>query len=468
MPDLNRAWNGLKARIFGKDPRHLWRRYFIAILFVALSLLFSNFAPKASLDAVEANAEIIDVAGRQRMLSQRILFLSALAASEIGSDETSHEDLKAAITEFEASQNDLANVRRAWREKAPDSGSAELDQNLDESVAEFVTLAREIESQAINEDGRPKLNRLIEIGSNDLLRDLDAAVQRDEKFLLSKVRYVETIANICLILALLILFFEVIFIYLPAHRLILGFLSEREKFEEKLTLKNEELEHFTYVAAHDLRGPLRGMENLTGWIEEDVERNDLSETPSHIALLKTRISRMNNLLTDMLAFAKIGKAKSEKTTFELKDAINEVVQWVDVPDEFTIHLDPSLPKLTAPMSSLQQIFFNVINNAVKHHDRDKGQIDIIYRPDKTSHIFIIADDGPGIPSEYRDYIFKPFNRLAARDEVEGSGIGLSITQKLVESLGGTIHLDRPQSESDRGTAFRIILPKQDMHSNPNS
>jgi len=457
MSTLRQKWNALTLGIFGRDPRHLWRRYAVAVLFVALSLFFSNLAPKATLNTVQANAEIINTAGRQRMLSQRILYLSELIATDITIDEETHSKLRSSISEFETAQKRLSSVRKARLKANPDKQQSLLNQAVDDNVAVLVASATAFEAADLKSKAAVKPSNDLNVWPDKILNQLDAAVRRDEKYVVEKVQYVNFIADACLILALLILLMEAIFIFLPGHRLIVKFLKDQEDYETKITSQNEELQHFTYVASHDLRSPLRGIENLTRFVEQDMAREDYAEIPTHMTLLRSRISRMNRLLSDMLAFSKIGKGSAEVTTFDLGDALEEVVDWIDIPDGFSIKLPPDLPTLTAPISAVQQIFLNLLNNAVKHHDKQAGLAEVKYHNAGDAHVFVVADDGPGIPAEYREYIFQAFNRLNPRDAVEGSGIGLAITQKFVASVGGKIRV--LDTDAPRGTSFEVTLPK---------
>ena len=320
--------------------------------------------------------------------------------------------------------------------------------------------AKTFEATDIDSKTRTKPSLNLRVWPDRLLEELNAAVKRDESYVIGKVQYVNVIANACLILALVILALEAILIFLPGHRLIIKFLEEREKYEAKILSQNEEMQHFTYIASHDLRAPLRGMENLAQFMEEDISREDFSETPKQMKLMRSRISRMNRLLSDMLAFSKIGTGTQEITTFNMREALEIVVGWIEKPDTFQIQLDANLPTLTAPISAVQQIFLNLLNNAVKHHDKQVGRVAVIYRDAGDAHVFQVADDGPGIPAEYRDYIFKAFNRLNPRDAVEGSGIGLAITQKFVASIGGTIKV--LDTEAPRGTTFEVRMPKSEL------
>ena len=451
-------FNWLRTQVFTRDPRHIWRRYAVAAFFIVLSVLVSNLAPKSSLNTVEASAEIIDTAGRQRMLSQRILFLTTLAASDAGSSQASHEALKRATAEFENAQFRLSRLRTLRLEASPNEEQSKLNQSLDGRVERFVALAKKIEADLEPGQRQNLLNEMILLGSTRLLSDLDAAVQRDEEYTLKKVQRVKTIANVTLAFALTMVLLEIFFIFLPAHRTIIKFLEDRKQFESTLLEKTQELEDFTYLASHDLRAPLRGMENLVTWIDNDLPEEMGEETRSHLDLLRKRISRMNELLSDMLAFAKIGKASPEVTIFDLRPAMEEVLTWVDIPEGFTVNIDPKMPKVTASRSVVQQIWLNLLKNAIKHHDKTSGQVDVTYSVKDNHHVFIVADDGPGIPDEYREYIFKPFQRLASRDVVEGSGIGLSITRKLVTSLNGKIELLDPKEGMTRGACFRVKIP----------
>lgn len=458
MSSFKRTLTGLPLRIFGRDPQHLWRRYAFAVIFVVLSLFFSNLAPKASLTAVEGNAEIIHVAGRQGALSQKIFYLTELVSVETTINEKTHGYLRSTISEFEDTQKRLSLIRQQRLEKKPNEEFSKLNQKLDRDVAAFITSARGFEDSVPGLSNSIKPSNNLRVWPDRLFEELDAAAKQDEIYVLGKVRHANLIANAALILALLILILEALFIFLPGHRLIIKFLEDREKNEAKITAQNEEMQQFTYTASHDLRGPLRAMENLTKFMEEDILEENFSEVPVQMTLLRSRISRMNNLLSDMLAFSKIGKGRLELSTFDMGEALHEVVGWIDVPDGFTIKLDPALPTVTASISAVQQVFLNLLNNAVKHHDKDVGHIEVKYRDAGDNHIFIVSDDGPGIPEEYREYIFKPFTRLETRDKVEGSGIGLAITKKFLAAGKATLTvLDTGQP---RGTSFQITQPKK--------
>ena len=110
-----------------------------------------------------------------------------------------------------------------------------------------------------------------------------------------------------------------------------------------------------------------------------------------------------------------------------------------------------------PKAPLEQTFRNLIGNAIKHHHRPDGRVEVTAHDHRRMWEFVVADDGPGIPAAYHDRIFQMFQTLKPRDEVEGSGIGLAVVRKLVTSRGGTI---RVESAEGQGARFRFTWPKQ--------
>ncbi len=230
-----------------------------------------------------------------------------------------------------------------------------------------------------------------------------------------------------------------------------------EKYTRELESANNDLDHFVYVASHDLKAPLRGIDNLACWIQEDIKDQITPDIANSFDSLRGRVSRMETLLADILSFARAGKQLSSPERINTGEVIDEVTSWVKVPKSFTIKHDTSFPDIITVRSVFEHICLNLISNAVKHHDRDNGQI-LLACYDRIDYFeFTIIDDGPGIPKEYHNYVFEIFKKLRARDAVEGSGIGLAIVKKMVESIGGSIWIK--QNKNNSGTAFHFSIPK---------
>lgn len=217
-----------------------------------------------------------------------------------------------------------------------------------------------------------------------------------------------------------------------------------------LANRNEELDQFNYVVSHDLKAPLRGISNISIWIEEDLAGKIDEDTSNNLALLRSRIERMNNFIDGLLEYARASKQKEEKTTVDVQKLLYEIVDSIAPPPKFKIDINGKMSILQAETLLLQQVFVNLIGNAVKHHDSDNGVITITAKKQEQYYQFAVADDGAGIAPEHQEKIFGIFQTLSTRDNKENTGIGLSIVKKIVNGRGGKIWLE---SELKQGTTF---------------
>ena len=225
----------------------------------------------------------------------------------------------------------------------------------------------------------------------------------------------------------------------------------------RLDQANKDLDHFAYMASHDLKAPLRGMEELTKWIEEDLGEALTPDIKHKIDLLRGRVNRMDALLKDILAFSRAGKHMADPEAVKLSDVVDEVTEWLSPLGRFKIVKESGLPTLNVPRSALEHIILNLLSNAIKHHDKSEGTITIGGHDTDDYHVLFVADDGPGILAKYQIRVFEIFKQLKPRDAVEGSGIGLSIVKKMTEALGGKIEI--LSKDGKRGTRFNIYIPK---------
>ena len=226
--------------------------------------------------------------------------------------------------------------------------------------------------------------------------------------------------------------------------------------EQGLRGANKELDEFTYVASHDLRAPLRAIDNLAQWIEEDAAEHLPEGSRKHLDKLKQRVRRMERLLDDILQFSRAGRMTHPPESIDLESLVAEVIQTVAPPPGFEVRIEGPLPTIHSPRSPLEQVFLNLLSNAIKHHDRDHGEVVVSVKESPMLVEMVVKDDGPGIPPELREKAFQMFETLKPRDHVEGSGIGLAVVRKLIQSMGGRIWIE---SEPDRGTAFHFTWPK---------
>ncbi len=226
---------------------------------------------------------------------------------------------------------------------------------------------------------------------------------------------------------------------------------------QELEKANANLQEFAYIASHDLRAPLNNVEQLAKFIEEDLDGKVDKDTSDNIDLILQRVSRMKVMLNDILSYAKADDFSSAPEPVDTAEVVEEVTTWIDPPEGFSVSAESNLPVIEIEKSFMEQVLLNLISNAIKHHDRDTGAINVSYKVEGRFHVFSVSDDGPGIPANHHARILKMFQKLKSRDEVEGSGIGLAVVQKLITSKGGELKILSP-ALNDRGTTFSFSLP----------
>lgn len=222
---------------------------------------------------------------------------------------------------------------------------------------------------------------------------------------------------------------------------------------QELARSNRELEQFAYIASHDLKSPLRSIDNLAQWVLEDAAPLLPPASQEHLTKLRGRVRRMEKLLEDLLAYSLAGRIHHAAEQVNLAALVQDVLTVLALPSDFTIMVAESLPVVRTERVPLETVLRNLIGNAIKHHHGMQGHVFIAAHATPAGLLCTIRDNGPGIAPVFHGRIFELFQTLQPRDKVEGSGMGLAIVKKIIESRGGTISVE---SQEGQGATFRFL------------
>ena len=229
-----------------------------------------------------------------------------------------------------------------------------------------------------------------------------------------------------------------------------------KNYSAQLEKSNQELDQFAHVVSHDLKAPLRAINSLAGFIEEDMGHRMDSESRKHFDLIKKRTLRMENLIYALLTFARIGREEVKNEKIDLEKVVHEVVETVTLNKKVKFHITGTFPLINGSRHHLQQVFQNLIGNAVKYGDLENPIVEIGGSVEAQMLRFWVKDNGPGIHPDFHERIFEAFQTNQSRDSIESTGIGLYIVKKVIEeTLAGKVGVT---SELGEGATFWFTLP----------
>ncbi len=227
---------------------------------------------------------------------------------------------------------------------------------------------------------------------------------------------------------------------------------------ERLTIANRELSEFAHVAAHDLKAPLRAIGSLAGLLSVDYRDRLDEQGRRYLDMLVRRTERISELISGLLRYSEVGY-ESEKQQVNLNEIIDEVIAEAASPENIDIIKDTNFPTILCNRIHMFQVFQNLISNAIKYMDKPRGCVRLSCIEEGDFWKFSVADNGCGIEQRYFKKIFKVFQTLTRRDEMESTGIGLSVVRRIVEKYDGKIWVE---SEPEKGSTFYFTLPKQEL------
>lgn len=228
------------------------------------------------------------------------------------------------------------------------------------------------------------------------------------------------------------------------------------EYAQNLERINQELDQFAYVVSHDLKAPLRAINNLSEWIEEDLGNKIDGDTRTNMDLMRGRVHRMENLINGILDYSRIGRKQATVQLVDLNELLRELVSPELLPSNFKLILPDNFPVFKTERVAIEQVFSNFVSNAIKYNTDMVPVLEIGFSENGNFYEFFVADNGPGIEPEYHEQVFIIFQTLQSRDKVESTGVGLAIVKKIIQEKGGKVWIE---SNNGKGAKFCFTWPK---------
>jgi len=232
-----------------------------------------------------------------------------------------------------------------------------------------------------------------------------------------------------------------------------------EQAIQELQRSNQELEQFAYIASHDLREPLRKIKSFTELLLEDLMEQLDEDQSRYFGYITSGADRMQHLIEDILQYSRVGRNSKTIEAVNLNQVIETIQSDLSLAiaeSQAVLNFD-HLPTIHAHKVEITQVFTNLVSNAIKFRSEAPLQIDIVAEKQKTDWKIAITDNGIGIPEDLVERIFVMFQSLHHHDQYPGTGIGLALCRKVIESYGGSIVCE---SKIGQGSTFTIQLPIQ--------
>ena len=230
--------------------------------------------------------------------------------------------------------------------------------------------------------------------------------------------------------------------------------KQKEELLKSLEKQNEQLNEYAHIVSHDLKSPLRSISALLSWTKEDFEEKLGEQSLVNLNLMEDKVEKMDKLIGDILNYSSIEDEGMNYDLVDVNNIIKDIVHIIFIPDHIKVVTKQKLPIIKADATRIQQLFQNLIGNAVNYIDKEMGLVEVDYSESEDFYTFSIKDNGVGIPKEYHEKIFKMFSTLGNYEN--SSGIGLNIVKKVVELYKGKIWIE---SEVGIGTTFFFSIKK---------
>ena len=233
-------------------------------------------------------------------------------------------------------------------------------------------------------------------------------------------------------------------------------ITQRKRAELLLREANAQLEEFTNVSSHDLRGPIRGISSLIDFVKEDLGDSAPKAVLRNLDRMTLRLERMERMIVDLLDYARSSRRSIHMERIDLSQLLREIVEMEPLPAGMKLDLDIRVQAIEGARTPLATVIRNIYSNAIKHHNNPTGNIRIAAREEGGFCVISVIDDGPGIPKIAQARVFRLFQTLSSTERAAG-GLGLAVAKRLAESHAGRIELI--STDGAPGCNFEIWWPR---------
>ena len=230
--------------------------------------------------------------------------------------------------------------------------------------------------------------------------------------------------------------------------------------EKKVDERTKDLEDFAYIISHDLKAPLRAINQLSNWILEDYEKTLDDEGKNILHLMEDRIGTMESLINGVLEYSRIGRNQEASSYVYFEKLLNEITKTFSIEKNIIFEINNNISILKGNKTKFVQVYQNLISNAIKYMDKPKGIITLTTHTNPTNYILVVKDNGAGREEKLLPHIFEIFNTAGRETTKRSTGIGLSIVKKIIDSFDGSIQVNSVVKD---GTEFIITIPKREEY-----
>ncbi|WP_396143838.1 PAS domain S-box protein [Flavobacterium sp.] len=230
---------------------------------------------------------------------------------------------------------------------------------------------------------------------------------------------------------------------------------QKEQLLVRLEKQNEQLNEYAQIVSHDLKSPLRSIHSLISWIKEDNIGEFSPQSVEYLKMIESKVEKMDHLIQGILTYSKMDTLDLSSEKIDVNDVVKNIINIIHIPDNIQVSIKNLLPTIIADKYRIQQLFQNLIGNAVTYIDKINGLVEVDFTEEEEHFIFSIKDNGPGIALENQEKIFKVFQSFTKNEK--STGIGLSIVKRIVDNYKGEIWIE---SQLTIGTTFFVKLPKK--------